>query len=145
MEDLYFKQTTPLQLRFSDIDRLGHLNNSVYFAFFDLGKVDYFETLSGQNIELLPEDMVVASVTVDFMSPVFPHEPIEVRTSVVELGNKSFRIFQRIVNVENELVKCQATTIMSGFDMHNNCAKEIPELWKEAICRFEGRDIRRKG
>ena len=33
-----FRHTLPLQLRFNDIDLLGHVNNSVYFSFYDLGK-----------------------------------------------------------------------------------------------------------
>ena len=32
-----FRHTLPLQLRFNDIDLLGHVNNSVYFSFYDLG------------------------------------------------------------------------------------------------------------
>ena len=28
-----FKCSTPLQLRFNDVDALGHVNNSVYFQF----------------------------------------------------------------------------------------------------------------
>ena len=33
-----FRHTLPLQLRFNDIDLLGHVNNSVYFSFYDAGK-----------------------------------------------------------------------------------------------------------
>ena len=43
-----FKCSTPLQLRFNDVDALGHVNNSVYFQFFDLGKTQYFKGLNVQ-------------------------------------------------------------------------------------------------
>ena len=46
-----FRHTLPLQLRFNDIDLLGHVNNSVYFSFYDLGKARYFETVKAQNID----------------------------------------------------------------------------------------------
>ena len=45
MQDIIFKHTVPLQLRFNDIDALGHVNNSVYFTFYDLGKARYFEEI----------------------------------------------------------------------------------------------------
>lgn len=32
-----------VQLRFNDIDILGHLNNTVYFSLYDLGKARYME------------------------------------------------------------------------------------------------------
>ena len=38
MQDMIFKHTLPVQLRFNDIDALGHVNNSIYFTFYDLGK-----------------------------------------------------------------------------------------------------------
>ena len=40
-----FRRTTQVQLRFNDIDALGHVNNSVYFQFFDLAKTEYFAGL----------------------------------------------------------------------------------------------------
>ena len=37
MEDnIQFKHTLPVQLRFSDVDQFGHVNNSVYFSLYDL-------------------------------------------------------------------------------------------------------------
>ena len=35
-----FKHSVPVQLRFNDADALGHVNNSVYFTFYDLGKTE---------------------------------------------------------------------------------------------------------
>lgn len=34
--------TLPLQLRFNDVDMMGHVNNAVIMEFFDLGKSSYF-------------------------------------------------------------------------------------------------------
>ena len=39
----------PVQLRFSDLDTLGHVNNSVYLNLFDLGKSIYFEQAAGER------------------------------------------------------------------------------------------------
>ncbi len=40
-----FNHRLELQIRFNDIDMFGHLNNSVYLQFFDLGKMNYFNTV----------------------------------------------------------------------------------------------------
>ena len=39
-EDIKFRHTMPVQIRFSDVDQFGHMNNSVYFSFVRFGK-DY--------------------------------------------------------------------------------------------------------
>jgi acyl-CoA thioesterase FadM len=41
-----FRHCTPLQLRFNDVDVLGHVNNEMYFAYMDLGKMRYFQDMS---------------------------------------------------------------------------------------------------
>lgn len=45
-----FKHSVPVQLRFNDADALGHVNNSVYFTFYDLGKTEYFKAVRGGEI-----------------------------------------------------------------------------------------------
>ena len=61
-----FKHSVPVQLRFNDADALGHVNNSVYFSFYDLGKTEYFKTINGG---VVPKeiDIVVAHAEVDLL------------------------------------------------------------------------------
>lgn len=40
-----FRHRIPLQIRFNDIDLLGHVNNTVYFSFYDTGKARYMEAV----------------------------------------------------------------------------------------------------
>ena len=57
-----FHHSQPLQIRFNDVDLLGHVNNSIYFAFYDLGKSRYFEAVKAQNIDWKKADVVIANV-----------------------------------------------------------------------------------
>ena len=45
MEEIVFHHTLPIQLRFNDVDKFGHVNNTVYFSFYDLGKTEYFASV----------------------------------------------------------------------------------------------------
>ena len=105
-----FKHSVPVQLRFNDADALGHVNNSVYFTFYDLGKTEYFKAVRGGEI---PKeiDIVVAHAEVDFIAPVFLNDEIAVQTTVSEIGNKSFELIQRIVDTKNNITKCFCKTI----------------------------------
>ena len=42
MEEIVFHHALPIQLRFNDVDKFGHVNNTVYFSFYDLGKTEIF-------------------------------------------------------------------------------------------------------
>ena len=139
-----FRHSLPLQIRFNDIDTLGHVNNSVYFPFFDLGKANYFNAVRGEVIDWKKADIVVANINCDFLAPVYFSERIEVRTQVDHVGDKSFRMIQAIVNADTHEVKCLCATIMVGFDIARGCAAPIADEWKIALNAFEGRDLAAK-
>ncbi len=137
--ELTYNHRVPVQLRFNDADALGHINNSVYFSFYDLGKTEYFKAVRGRYIETKDIDIVVVHAEVDFLSPVFLSDNIEVQTAVSAIGNKSFTLVQRIMDTATDTVKCICTTIMVGFDQKTQQSKPISDEWKEAISAFEGR------
>ena len=37
--------STAIQLRFSDVDMLGHVSNSLYARYFDLGRIDFYTAI----------------------------------------------------------------------------------------------------
>ena len=100
-----FKHSVPVQLRFNDADALGHVNNSVYFSFYDLGKTEYFKTINGG---VIPKeiDIVVAHAEVDFIMPVFLTDEIAVQTMVSEIGNNRSALIQRITDTKRNIVNC---------------------------------------
>ena len=72
MEDeIYFKHVIPAQIRFSDVDQFGHMNNSVYFSLYDLAKTTYFKDVFGDLHDWNKFGVVVANINADFMAPVF--------------------------------------------------------------------------
>ena len=39
--ELTYRHVMPVQIRFSDVDQYGHMNNSSYFSIYDLAKTSY--------------------------------------------------------------------------------------------------------
>ena len=138
MDTFKFKLTLPLQLRFNDVDSLGHVNNTIYFSFYDLGKTTYFDEVKKAYPHLNDVGAVIVNAQADFLAPVFMDEQIAVQTSVTELGNKSFKMLQQVINTETNEVKCVCRTIMVGFDKKTNTSMPISDEWKKAIAEFEG-------
>jgi len=138
MDNMKFNHTTPIQLRFNDFDALGHVNNSVYFSFYDLGKTTYFT-------EVLPEvsvskevGVVIGHIEVSFLLPVYPGENVAVETAVAEIGNKSFKLLQQLIDVETKEVKCVCQTVMVCYDAKTKTSRPISNEWRKAMADFEG-------
>ena len=132
-----YNNCLPIQLRFNDVDIIGHVNNSVYFNFFDLGKTCYFDKIIGQHVDWANADIVIKAIDAEFKCPTFYRDKMAVETAVVRIGNKSLTMHKRIIDTENKSVKCECTTVMCGFDVATNSSKEITPFWKDAIRRYE--------
>lgn len=81
--------------------------------------------------------MVVVHISCDFMNSIYFHDNIFVETKVLEIGNKSVKMIQRIVNSETNEIKSSCYSVMAGYDKMNNCSKPIPELFKQSVSLFE--------
>lgn len=135
-----FRHHTPVQLRFLDIDPLGHVNNSIFFQLMDLAKVEYF-TAMGAVFDGKTESLVIVNVNCNFYSPAYLKERIEVLTAVDHIGEKSLRLEQRVVNADNGDVKCICHTVMAGFDPVRVVSVPISDDWHRKISAYEGREM----
>lgn len=143
MERTEFHHILPIQLRFNDVDKFGHVNNTVYFTYYDLGKTEYFSAVYPfLNVE--KDGVVVVHIEVDFISQITGTSSVAVETAVTEIGNKSMTLLQQVTDTKTGEVKCVCKSILVAFDLEKHDSKEIPEEWKDAICAFERKDLRKK-
>lgn len=142
LPNVEFHHRTPLQMRFNDIDMLGHLNNSIYLTFFDLAKTKYFAAVNGEPVDISKMGLVIVNINANFCAPTFFNEEVEAETAVSHIGNKSLTMEQRIVRVKDRQVKCACTTILAGFDLKTGTSIPVAEEWVEKLERFEGRPLR---
>lgn len=131
-----FRHRMPAQLRFSDVDRFGHVNNSVYFSLFDMCKTRYFNDVVGTDIfdRMAP---VVVHIEANFISPVYFPDEIVIDTSIVKIGNKSFTLLQRALNQRTEEVKCYCETVMVMMDTVTNESVEIDSEFRTKVSSYE--------
>ena len=138
--EIKFKHEVPVQIRFSDVDQYGHMNNSVYFSLYDFAKTSYFRDVFGQD-ECKKFNVVVVNINADFLAPVFFSDDLIIETTVIHLGHKSFTMLQRAFNKASDVLKCQCRTVLVGYDILTKEPVEIPLAYKQAICDYEGKSL----
>lgn len=134
-----FRHHLPVQIRFNDIDVLGHLNNSVYFTFMDLAKTRYFQAVLSEKLRWGQVGVVIVNVNCDFCAPVFFDDDIEVETAVTAIGEKSLTLEQHVFSPADGQVKCRCTTVMAGFDPKTLTSAPILPEWRAALEAYENR------
>ena len=143
MEEIQFKHTLPIQLRFNDVDQFGHVDNTVYFSFYDLGKTEYFASVC-PGIDWEKDGIVVVHIEADFLAQIYASSHIAVQTAVTEIGSKSFRLVQRVIDTKTQEVKCVCTSVMVAFDLVKHESKPLEEEWISSICGYEGKELRKR-
>jgi acyl-CoA thioester hydrolase len=136
MNSSNFKHVIPIQIRFSDTDMIGHVNNTAFQQFYDNGKIRYFNAVLGKH-DWENTALVLVSLTINFMGQLYLESNISVRTRTIEIGNKSLILEQQIVDNNSGEIKsvCKATLVC--FSQKLNESVQIPSEWIEKICVYD--------
>ncbi len=84
----------PVEVRFRDLDPLGHVNNAVYLSYMELARVRYFQRIVPDWLE--EGHFVVARMEVDYLKPILLGQEVRVGVRAVALGRSSFRMEHRV-------------------------------------------------
>lgn len=137
----HFRHRLPIQIRFNDVDRYGHVNNNAYFAFYDLGKEDYLTNVLRVDYRSCDTVPVVANINADFITPILHGDRIVVETRIAHVGHKSFTLEQRAVNEATHEVVCRCSTVMVCFSLSAQASVEVPAPYRQAIAAYEGPEV----
>ena len=129
-----------LNIRWNDMDALGHVNNVYYIDYFQNARGQYMPTAS-KNWDWLKYMFVIAHIECDYfkeLSLLSKKPMIHVRTS--QLGTKSFEIEYAITSLEKddtEILHSLGKSIQVMIDVSQKKSIEIPEWLKSDLIEFE--------
>ena len=129
-----FRFSTGIEVRWSDCDAFGHVNNAVYLTYLEQARLAYWR-------EVLPDvpfsGLIIARIEIDFRAQAFPGDRLEVRAAVTSLGNTSFRHEYEIVR-DDGTVAARASSTQVFFDYTTNRPTALDPRFRERITAFEG-------
>jgi acyl-CoA thioester hydrolase len=105
-----------MQIRWRDIDRLGHLNQSVYHEFLEEARAGLLLGLVEELGEAVTGSYVVAHVDLDYRTEVRKdHEQVDVTATIERVGSSSVTMHQEIRLLDGTVAASGATVIV-GWD-----------------------------
>jgi acyl-CoA thioester hydrolase len=118
--------TTPIELRFSDLDLYGHVNSVVYFSYLESARLRLFRgfylELAGKRIFTL-----VAHAECDYRLPILFGDKLFVSVVVGRIGATSFDLDYRLHDGA-EITYATARTTIVCFDNENKVTVPVPEF-----------------
>jgi len=141
-----FAHRDEVEVRLSDTDAMGHVNNARYLTYVEIARVAYYERVIGQPLPLgyhgAEEGMILAEVTMTYRAQAYFGETLMVESRVDRIGNTSFVMSHRITAPasrygEARLVATSVGTLVS-YDYGTDRPIPVPDEWRKAIGAFEG-------
>ena len=81
--------THPIEVRFRDLDALGHVNNAVYLTYLESARIAYWMHVTKRSgLDAL--DMILARVEIDYRSPLSYGEAVDVTVRCASMRRSSF-------------------------------------------------------
>jgi acyl-CoA thioester hydrolase len=134
-----FRMAVDVQLRFSDTDALGHVNNAVYLSYLEVARIAYLRDVLNA-VETKQFGVILARVEIDYKSPAFHHETLVVGIKVIELGGASMKMEYRVEEKKTGRLVAQAKTVLVGYDYAENRVKRWPDELREKVEAYDGID-----
>jgi acyl-CoA thioester hydrolase len=120
-----------IQVRLTDIDILGHVNNSMYLNYFEMTRVHYFNQLVGPDWDWMENGVVLVQNEVQYHLPVFLADAPQIQMFCTKIGNKSFTLGYKLY-VNGQLRTTGSSTLV-GFNSNKQQSIEIPSRMREAL------------
>jgi len=124
-----------IQVRYSDMDMLGHANNAVYLTYLELARLKYFKEVIRQERKQVA--LVLAHASMDYRIPITPGvRPIaHIRTT--KLGNSSMHMDNMITDPEGKTLFFSTEMVLVAINTKTGRSTPIPDSEKQNVISYE--------
>jgi acyl-CoA thioester hydrolase len=115
-----------IEVRFVDIDVMGHVNNAVYLNYFEQARMHFFAHYFG---------ILLARNEIDYKEPTLLNDDVHIETWIAKVGTKSLELEYEVYVPEGESrrVKAKGKSVLVCFDYNLKQTIEVPAKWKALI------------
>ncbi len=128
-----YPYVTEMEVRFRDLDPLGHVNNAVYASYLEQARVGYYEEVVDVSVDEI--SFVLANLEIEYKRAIEHGEEVRVGVRTSDVGDKSMTTEFR-VEADGELAAV-AETVQVAVNEEGSSTK-LPDEWEDAVQEYEG-------
>jgi acyl-CoA thioester hydrolase len=125
----------PWEVTFRDLDSFGHVNNAVYFTYFELARTQLWFAITGGR-KAGDVSFIVARGECDFRAQI-SMEPIEIRVRIGEMRSTSFDFHTEIYKVADGVLAATGKVVVVYFDWESNSKVPLGDELKRRVRAFQ--------
>lgn len=119
---------TSLPVQWGDQDAFGHVNNVVYFRWFESARIDLLDqfpssvSMSGKSL-----GPILASMHCDYLRQLHFADTVHIGSRIGKIGRSSVEVQHAVFSEQGNQLAARATSVLVIFDYDNNRPTRIPD------------------
>lgn len=123
-------------IRFSDLDRVGHVNNVAFAVYAETGRVEMLETLYPGSTAGSGVGWVIVRLVVEFVGQAHYPGRVDIGTRVSRLGNSSCTLVQGLFDGTRCIGTSEAVCVWC--DTRSGSALPLPDDLRTILAGYTG-------
>src|SRR6266581_7739032 len=127
-------------VQWGDQDAFSHVNNTVYFRWFESGRIAYFERLGlAHTLSDAGLGPILAAINCNFRRPIGYPDTVHIGTRITKVGNSSLTIAQTVFSQRLQMIAADGNSVMVLFNYHAKKSTRVPDDLRSKIATVERR------
>jgi acyl-CoA thioester hydrolase len=129
-----------VEVRWGDMDAMGHVNNTVYFVYLESARVELLHLIGARRAQRRdPQGPSLVMTTCDFKRQVVYPATLDVGLRVERIGNRSFEMHYGLFLHGTEDLVATARSVNAWIDYGTQRAIALPDDLRAALAEYQKR------
>lgn len=124
--------TIPVEVRFNDLDGLGHVNNAIFLTYLEHCRMRFFTEEAGSRSER-DFPFILAHAALDYKSPVKMGASPLVKMWTSRIGGKSWDFDYEIKDAKTGVVYATGKTVQVAYDYQLEKSDVLEGVLKQLV------------
>ena len=129
-----------LPVQWGDQDAFGHVNNTVYFRWFESARIAYFQHTGIEGpLAAVGLGPILASIKCDYRRQITYPDVVLVGARVTRVGNSSLSMRHGLYSERLGVIAAEGDSVIVAFDYEANASKRIPEEVRTILASWDSK------
>ncbi|HCP44944.1 MAG TPA: acyl-CoA thioesterase [Deltaproteobacteria bacterium] len=135
-----FMVAVEIPVSWGDLDAFQHVNNTVYFQWFETARIRYFEEIGFlDHLKATGVGPILAETSCKFRLPLTYPDTVTASAQAMDLGHDRFTMRYRVHSAEHGRLAAEGEGRIVCFDYRGNNKAPLPDPIRKAIETLEAR------
>ena len=133
-----FPIVVTIPVAWGEMDAFQHVNNSVYFRYFESARIAYFERLElMEYMQMTGVGPILASTQCRFRIPLTYPDVVRVGAKIADIADDRFVMRYAVVSQRLQKLAAEGEGVIVSFNYRENQKAPLPEVIRQRIAAIE--------